>query len=61
MSNDMDQASSLRSLVNAPRPVDGPAGPLRVIAVTSGKGGVGKTNISANLAVLAAKAGKRVL
>ena len=57
----MDQASSLRSLVAAPRPVDGPASPLRVIAVTSGKGGVGKTNISANLAVLAAKAGKRVL
>jgi len=57
----MDQAANLRSLVAAPRPVGGPAGPLRVIAVTSGKGGVGKTNISANLAVLAAKAGKRVL
>lgn len=61
MSNDMDQAANLRSLVAAPRPADGPASPLRVIAVTSGKGGVGKTNISANLAVLAAKAGKRVL
>ena len=61
MSNDMDQAANLRSLVAAPRPADGPAGPLRVIAVTSGKGGVGKTNISANLAVLAARAGKRVL
>ena len=35
--------------------------PLRVIAVTSGKGGVGKTNISANLAALAARAGRRVL
>jgi flagellar biosynthesis protein FlhG len=34
---------------------------LRVIAVTSGKGGVGKTNVSANIAVLAARAGKRVL
>jgi flagellar biosynthesis protein FlhG len=61
MSNDMDQAANLRSLVAAPRPAGGPASPLRVIAVTSGKGGVGKTNISANLAVLAAKAGKRVL
>jgi flagellar biosynthesis protein FlhG len=61
MSNDMDQAANLRSLVAQPRPAGGPAGPLRVIAVTSGKGGVGKTNISANLAVLAAKAGKRVL
>ncbi len=35
--------------------------PLRVIAVTSGKGGVGKTNLAANLAVLAARAGQRVL
>lgn len=34
---------------------------LRVIGVASGKGGVGKTNLSANLAVLAAKQGKRVL
>jgi MinD-like ATPase involved in chromosome partitioning or flagellar assembly len=32
----------------------------RVIAVTSGKGGVGKTHISANLGVLFAKTGKRV-
>jgi flagellar biosynthesis protein FlhG len=36
-------------------------GALRVIAVTSGKGGVGKTNVTANLAVLAARRGKRVL
>jgi flagellar biosynthesis protein FlhG len=62
MSNDMDQAANLRSLVASPRATDAAAtNPLRVIAVTSGKGGVGKTNISANLAVLAAKAGKRVL
>jgi flagellar biosynthesis protein FlhG len=32
-----------------------------VIAVTSGKGGVGKTHLAANLAVLAARAGRRVL
>lgn len=51
----MDQAENLRTLVTR-RPHG-----LRVIAVTSGKGGVGKTNISANLAVLAAKAGRRVL
>jgi flagellar biosynthesis protein FlhG len=58
----MDQASNLRSLVATPRTNDGvAASPLRVIAVTSGKGGVGKTNISANMAVLAAKMGKRVL
>ena len=33
----------------------------RVIAVTSGKGGVGKTNIVGNLAVSMARAGKRVV
>ncbi len=33
----------------------------RVIAVTSGKGGVGKTNIVGNLAVAMAKKGKRVV
>jgi flagellar biosynthesis protein FlhG len=54
----VDQAKSLRELVstrNAGRP------PLRVIAITSGKGGVGKTHIACNLAVLAARAGQRVL
>ena len=64
----MDQAESLRKRVAASEPV-GPPPPLkipttsrlRVIAVTSGKGGVGKTNVTANLAVLAARAGKRVL
>ncbi|HEX7506261.1 MAG TPA: P-loop NTPase, partial [Polyangia bacterium] len=35
--------------------------PLRVMAVTSGKGGVGKTMLTANLAVLGARRGKRVL
>lgn len=34
--------------------------PLRVIAVTSGKGGVGKTNLTANLAVALARGGQRV-
>ena len=60
----MDQAENLRALVGAPRVVPAlapPRPPLRVIAVTSGKGGVGKTNVTANLAVLAARAGRRVL
>ncbi len=35
--------------------------PVRVIAVTSGKGGVGKTNISINLAVAMANAGNSVM
>ena len=34
---------------------------IRVIAVTGGKGGIGKTNISVNLSVAMAKLGKRVV
>jgi len=36
-------------------------GNTRVIAVTSGKGGVGKTNITANFAYILSKIGKRTL
>jgi flagellar biosynthesis protein FlhG len=36
-------------------------GPVQVIAVTGGKGGVGKTCVSVNLAAALANAGKRVL
>jgi flagellar biosynthesis protein FlhG len=44
------------------KPIRKPAAaPVRVISVTSGKGGVGKTNIAANLAVALAQAGKKVL
>lgn len=53
-----DQADSLRQLAASGR-LGRP--PLRVLAVTSGKGGVGKTNVTANLAVLAARRGLRVL
>ncbi|MBA1330886.1 cobyrinic acid a,c-diamide synthase [Candidatus Endoriftia persephone str. Guaymas] len=48
-----DQAAGLRRMVN-PEPV-------RVIAVTGGKGGVGKTNISVNLGVAMAEMGRRVM
>ncbi|MGE4234011.1 MAG: MinD/ParA family protein [Bacteriovoracia bacterium] len=58
----MDQASTLRKLmVNRSVPKTFGVRPLRVISVTSGKGGVGKTNVVANLAVQMQKAGKKVL
>ena len=42
-------------------PTDAPSGRFaRVIAVTSGKGGVGKTFVTVNLALAFARAGKRV-
>lgn len=40
---------------------DRPSARIQVIAVTSGKGGVGKTNVTANLAIALAKLGKKVL
>jgi flagellar biosynthesis protein FlhG len=58
----LDQAENLRLRVAGGKPVGMVSQePLRVMAVTSGKGGVGKTMLTANLAVLGAKRGKRVL
>jgi flagellar biosynthesis protein FlhG len=54
----VDQAGGLRDMMREQRRSKTP---LRVIGVASGKGGVGKTNVAANLAVLAAKSGQRVL
>ena len=58
----LDQAENLRLRVAGSKPLGTvTADPLRVMAVTSGKGGVGKTMLTANLAVLGARRGKRVL
>jgi flagellar biosynthesis protein FlhG len=57
----LDQANGLRALCSREREARSPGRPLRVVAVTSGKGGVGKTHVSCNLSVLAARAGRKVL
>jgi len=50
----MDQAAALRSMVK------GTPGRARVVAFASGKGGVGKSQLCANLAVVLARLGKKV-
>lgn len=50
---DTDQANGIRCMAQ-PRPV-------RVVAVSSGKGGVGKTNVAVNLGVSLSELGRRVV
>lgn len=66
----MDQAKTLREMVNQKNKYGKRCErknkkdiktPVRLIAVTSGKGGVGKTNVVANLACALAKQNKKVL
>jgi len=54
----VDQATHLRSLVRQTRITRRRA---TVIAITSGKGGVGKSNVAVNLAITLAKGGKKVV
>jgi flagellar biosynthesis protein FlhG len=53
MAETIDQAAGLRRMIKSQ--------PVRVMAVTSGKGGVGKTNVSVNLGVSLAAQGRNVM
>ena len=58
-----DQAEQLRELMKGKTAVTTPPGgkKTRIITVASGKGGVGKTNVSINMAIAYARIGKKVI
>lgn len=55
----MDQAQQLRNVIKRQNQKDIKA--ARVITITSGKGGVGKSNLAVNLAIQLRKKGQRVI
>ena len=55
----MDQAQQLRNVIKLKN--QKPAKTARVVTITSGKGGVGKSNLAVNLAVQLRKQGKSVI
>ena len=68
----MDQASNLRKLMadkkgasskkkSVLKAVSSEKRPTRVIAIASGKGGVGKTNLAINMGIMFAREGKKVI
>lgn len=61
--NDLDQAEKLRNIIkkNQISSSESKVQTARVITVSSGKGGVGKSNVAINLAVQFKKMGKKVL
>lgn len=56
----LDQAESLRRLANGEN-LENESRKARIITITSGKGGVGKSNFVVNLAINLVKKGKKVL